>query len=86
MANSLGLVEQQEEFVPSAIEIVHADVDVEEFTAETVGFMNLVMLGHSKGMTPEVVTKLLQYSPPPGFEQQLFADLLHKRNRRLLGH
>ena len=28
--------------------------------------------------------KLLQYSPPPHFEGQLFKDLLGKRNRHLL--
>ena len=28
--------------------------------------------------------KLLQFSPPPHFEEQLWDDLLRKRNRRLL--
>lgn len=35
-------------------------------------------------MTPEVVRQMLQYTPPPGFERQLFADLLAKRNQHLL--
>ncbi len=84
MATSLGLAEQAEAFDPSSIELVNADVDVEEFAPETIGFMNLVMLCHSRGMTPGVVRQVLRYSPPPGVEQQLLEDLLGKRNRRLM--
>jgi hypothetical protein len=36
-------------------------------------------------MTAENVSKLAQYTPPPGFEKQLFDDLLTKRNEHLLG-
>jgi hypothetical protein len=32
-----------------------------------------------------MILKLLQYSPPPHFEEQLFDDLLLKRNQHLLG-
>jgi hypothetical protein len=31
-----------------------------------------------------IVQKLLHYSPPPHFEEQLFNDLLRKRNQHLL--
>jgi len=61
-----------------------ADVDVAQFTPNTIGFLNLTMLLHSKGLTAETVLKLLRYSPPPHFEEQLFDDLLRKRNGHLL--
>jgi hypothetical protein len=62
-----------------------ADVDVGQFTTNTIGFLNLVMLIHAKGLNAENVLKVLQFSPPPHFEQQLFDDLLGKRNRHLVG-
>jgi hypothetical protein len=83
MAKALHLEEQPDVFEPSRGEIVRADVDVEQFSTNTIDFINLVMLIHSKGMTPETVQKALQYSPPPDFPKQLFGDLLSKRNRHL---
>jgi hypothetical protein len=84
MAKALHLAEQHEEFKPSRGEMVRADVDVEQFSTNTIDFINLVMFIHSKGMTPETVQKALQYSPPPDFQKQVFGDLLRKRNRHLL--
>ena len=84
MATSLGLAEQQKEFKPTRGQMVRADVDVEVFATNTIDFLNLVMLLHSKGVNAENVLKLLQYSPPPDFQERLFNDLLKKRNRRLL--
>jgi hypothetical protein len=85
MATSLGLTEQHEEFHPAKAEIVMADVDVGQFTTNTIGFLNLVMLIHAKGLNAENVLKVLQYSPPPHFEKQLFDDLLGKRNQHVVG-
>ena len=85
MAKTLGLAEQHETFAPNPQEVVRADVDVNVFSHETIDFLNLIMLFHAKGMTPENLSKFLQYSPPPGFEKQLFDDLLVKRNAHLLG-
>jgi hypothetical protein len=85
MATSLGLTEQHEEFHPAQAEIVMADVDVGQFTTNTIGFLNLVMLVHAKGLTAENVVKVLQFSPPPHFEEQLFDDLLRKRNQHVVG-
>jgi hypothetical protein len=87
MAKSLGLAEQRQTFVPSesAQEVVRADVDVGEFSASTIDFLNLIMLFHAKGATPGNIAKMMQYSPPPGFEKQLWEDLLVKRNAHLLG-
>ena len=83
MAKSLGLTEQKVKFKPTRGEMVRADVDVDQFSTNTIDFLNLVMLIHSKGMTPETVRKALQYSPPPDFQKQVFGDLLRKRNRHL---
>jgi hypothetical protein len=85
MAKSLGLAEQKRVFTPSAGNIVPADIDIGEFSTDTIDFLNLVMLVHSKGMSAENVSKVMRYSPPPHFEQRLFDDLLRKRNQHLLG-
>jgi hypothetical protein len=84
MATKLGLAEQQEEFNPVQVEMVMADVDIKEFTPETIGFLNLVMLFHAKGLTADTVLKMLRYSPPAHFEERLWDDLLRKRNQHLL--
>ena len=84
MATSLGVTEQGEEFNPTQGEMVWADVDVEQFTTNTIGFLNLCTLLHSKGVNAETVSKLLQFSAPPHCEEELLDDLLRKRNRRLL--
>lgn len=85
MASALGLSEQKETFAPPKNEVVRADVDVKQFSPGTLDFLNLVMLFHSKGVTSENLSRFLQYTPPPGFEEQLFDDLLTKRNEHLLG-
>jgi hypothetical protein len=84
VAKSLGLAEQGEEFAPNQGEMVQADVDVEQFSTNTISLLNLVMLFHSKGVNAENVLRLMEYSAPPHFEDQLFDDLLGKRNRHLL--
>jgi hypothetical protein len=85
MAQTLGLSEQHETFVPNPQEVVRADVDVGQFSSETISFLNLVMLFHSQGVTAENLSRMAQYTPPPGFEKRLFDDLLTKRNEHLLG-
>jgi hypothetical protein len=84
MAATLGLSEQQKEFKPSEEQVERADVDVNEFTTNTIGFLNLVMRIHSKGLNAASLVELMSFSPPPGFEKELFEDLLGKRNRHLL--
>jgi hypothetical protein len=85
MANALGLSEQKATFTPGRGEVVRADVDVGQFSKHTIDFLNLVMLIHAKGLTTENISRLTQFTPPPGFEEQLFDDLLNKRNEHLLG-
>jgi len=84
VANSLGLAQQVKEFKPSPVQMVRADIDVDQFTPNTIGFLNLVMLLHSKGLSLENLLRLIQYPEPPGFEQELFGDLLGKRNSHLV--
>jgi len=84
VASSLGLVEQAEAFEPAGGEVVPADVDVEDFTPNTIAFLNLVMLVHAKGAGWKNMLELMQFVPPPGFEEELIEDLLTKRNRHLL--
>lgn len=84
MAKSLGLSEQRQEFVPQRGEMVDADVDVDQFSKNTIDFLNLVMLVHAKGMTPANVQTLMQYSPPPHLQDEFINDLVHKRNQRVL--
>jgi hypothetical protein len=83
-ATSLGLAAQEKEFEPRRGELVRADVDVEQFTTNTIDFLNLVMLIHSQGVNARTAGTLMRYSPPPHFEEPLFDDLLNKRNRRVL--
>jgi hypothetical protein len=84
-AQSLGLTEQKQEFNPTNGEMVAADVDVDQFSTNTIGLLNLVTLIHSKGLDSGTLLQLMQYAPAPGFEKQLFDDLLTKRNHHLLG-
>jgi hypothetical protein len=84
MAKSLGLAEQHEKFVPTRGEMVMADVDVDQFSPDTIDCLNLVMLVHSRGLSPGIVLKLMQYSPSPHIEDELINDLLRKRNQHLV--
>lgn len=85
MAKTFGLAEQKQTFVPSTNHhAMRADVDVGQFSKPTVDFLNLVMMIHAKGTTIENVMKLMQWSPSPDFEKQLFDDILIKRNEHLV--
>jgi len=83
MAHSLGLVEQKKIFKPQG-KIVRADVDVDQFTTNTLAVLNLAMLFHTKGVNPETIMAWSQYSPPPNLMTLLDDDLLRKRNEHLL--
>ncbi len=80
VAQTLGVAEQQTEFKPALGKHVAADVDISIFSTNTIGLLNLVMMVHAKGLRPEFVFQLLRFTPAPGFEKELFRDLLHKRN------
>lgn len=84
-AKSLGLAEQHDELDIRQGELVRADVDIQVFSSNTIAVLNLVSALHAKGLTPDTLRPLLQYSPPPALEQELLADLLLKRNEHVLG-
>jgi hypothetical protein len=84
MATSLGLSQQQKEFRPSPVQMVPADIDVDQFAPSTIDFLNLVMLIHSRGLTAQNLLLLMQSSSSVEFEEQVFNDILRKRNRHLL--
>jgi hypothetical protein len=84
MAKALGLGEQHQDFKPNRGEMVRADVDVGQFATNTIDVLNLVMFIHAKGLNPETLLALIQYKEPPNLQEELFDDLLTKRNRRLL--
>jgi hypothetical protein len=83
MAHSLRLTEQKKEFKPQG-KLVNADIDVDEFSTNTINVLNLVLLFHAKGMNAETAMQLATYSPPPSIQQQLLDDLIYKRNEHLL--
>jgi len=84
MAKTLGVAEQHEEFTPVHGEWVAADVDVGQFSTNTIALLNMVMRLHSKGLTPENILEVTAYKPPAHFEEQLWDDLLTKRNEHVV--
>jgi len=84
MAKSLGLSEQKKEFAPTRGEMVRADVDVAQFSKETIDFLNLVTLIHARGVNVATILQMMQFAPPPDFEAGVFQDLLTKRNQHLV--
>jgi hypothetical protein len=84
MAKSLGLAEQKEKFVPTKGEMIRADIDIDEFTPETISLLNLVMLFHVQGVNANNMSQFTQFAPPPHFEVKLLDDLVGRRNRHLL--
>ena len=59
-------------------------MDVGEFAPTTIDLLNIVMLVHAKGVSLQTLMPLLTYSPPPAAQEQVWDDLLRKRNRRVL--
>jgi hypothetical protein len=84
-AKSLHLAEQHEDFKPKQGELVRADVDVSEFSSNTIVLLNVVGLVHREGLNAHTLSQLLNYTPSPEIEQQLLDDLLLNRNQHVLG-
>jgi hypothetical protein len=84
MAGALGLTEQHEQFEPTRGEIVPADIDVSQFTTNTLDLLNLVILIHNGGLNAATLPKMMQFSSAPGLQEHLVDDLLRKRNKNLL--
>jgi hypothetical protein len=83
-AKSLGLAEQHDDLNIRRGRLIQADVDVQEFSSNTITLLNLVTLVHSKGVNAGTILPLTRYSPPGDIQNQLFTDLLLKRNEHLL--
>ena len=52
-AKALGLAEQHDDLNIRQGELVRADVDVQDFSSNTIAMLNLVALVHSRGLNPE---------------------------------
>ena len=83
-AKALGLGEQHDDLNIRQGELVRADVDIQEFSSNTIAILNLVALVHARGLNANTVSLLLNCQPTPEVQQQLFADLLLKRNEHVL--
>jgi hypothetical protein len=81
----LHLAEQHEAFDLQQGELVRADVDVSDFSSNTIVLLNLVSLIHSEGVNVHTLSLMMGYTPSPDVEQQLLDDLLLGRNRHVLG-
>ncbi|HTV43648.1 MAG TPA: hypothetical protein VMF08_23995 [Candidatus Sulfotelmatobacter sp.] len=69
MAKTLGVSEQMEEFKPRG-ELVMADVDVDQFSTNTLDLLNIAMLIHADGVNVDTLMKLAQYSAPTNLDQE----------------
>jgi len=83
-AKALGLGEQHDDLNIRQGELVRADVDIQVFSSNTIAMLNLITLLHTRGLNPDTLSQLLQFHPTPEAQQQLFEDLLLKRNEHLL--
>jgi len=82
MAEAAGVVEQQKHFKPKG-RLVAADLDMSDFSAETLDLLKATMLIHSKGVTGETMPILMKPTPPD-LQRQLMHDIMTKRNHHLL--
>ena len=83
-AKSLHLAEQHEAFKLQQGELVRADVDVSQFSSNTLALLNIVALIHAQGVNPQTMSLLMGYTPTEDVEQQLLDDILLRRNEHLL--
>ena len=83
-ARALGLAEQHEAFKVTEGKLVRADVDVQEFSTNTIALLNLVALVHSQGINQRTLALIEQCSPTEEMQQQLLEDLLLRRNQHVL--
>ena len=83
MARTLGLSEQHEKFAPTRGEVVPADIDVSEFSTNTLALLNLVFRLHNGKLDADLIQKMMALETPD-LPDELMSDLLLKRNRHLL--
>ncbi len=83
-AKFLHLAEQHYSFSTNTGKSFRADVDVSNFSSNTIVLLNLVTLVHSEGVNAHTISLLLECSPSEESEQELLDDLLLKRNQHVL--
>ncbi len=84
-ASVVGLSEQQENFIPQQGRILHADMDIDQFSKETIDFLNMVAFIHSKGLNAQTLAAFLQKSQDSkNIEDNILEDILYRRNDHLL--
>jgi hypothetical protein len=84
VAASLGLVEQKNEFVPTKSKSRRADVDVSQFSKETLDFLREVGEFYSSEVTIEKIIQINKKPRKPETFQKIWEDILIKRNEYLL--
>jgi hypothetical protein len=84
LADSLNLAEQHEGFMPPQASSRPADVDIDQFSKTTIELLNLVTQLYSDGLDRNVVVRMLAKGSDPKVGEQLWDDLLAKRNQHLL--
>ncbi|MDR3377041.1 MAG: hypothetical protein P4M10_00020 [Verrucomicrobiae bacterium] len=83
-ARSLHLAEQHDDFQLKLGKLVRADVDIQEFSSNTIALLNLAALVHSEGLNPHTLSLLLACNPTEEMEWQVLDDVLLKRNQHVL--
>lgn len=83
MARTLGLSEQHEKFAPTRGEIVRADVDVSDFSTNTLNLLNVVFRIHGGKLDADTIQKMMALETPD-LPDLLLNDLLRNRNKHLL--
>ncbi len=84
LADSLNLTEQHEGFMPPQTASRRADIDIDQFSKTTIELLNLVTQLYSEGLNKDLLVKMLLQSSNPKVSEQLWDDLLVKRNQHLL--
>ncbi len=84
LADSLGLAEQHEGFMPPQASSRRADVDIDQFSPTTIELLNLITQLYSDGLDKSVLVRMVAKSSDPKVGEQLWDDLLTKRNEHLL--
>lgn len=83
-AKALHLAEQQKFFRPAQGQLIRADVDVGDFSSNTIAVLKLVTRVHAEGLNSRTLSLLLQSSTTEEDQRQLLSDLLQMRNQHVL--
>lgn len=84
LADKLGLAEQHEGFAPPEATSRRADVDIDQFSKTTIELLNLVTQMYSDGLDKNLLIRMMAKSSDPKIGEQMWNDLLVKRNEHLL--